>query len=226
MPACSQIYLWIETLKYDALRKAATEKSTTIEELLQAKLEELYCEYVPADLQEQISEKLADILRQEDEAEHRREALMRETVLKVHDVGFTWWLGHTTLSDVRIASLLRRALRYSPEDPTGYFRANLRSKCSISEEEFESKTLDYLRGNASATNSVTLDFEGNTVTLAQPGVGRMLYRMDDVSTAAYHACRSQNRSEEEKARLFYKALDGKVLQTIPWEDKSEDNKNT
>lgn len=67
---------------------------------------------------------------------------------------------------------------------------------------------------------------GNTVTLAQPGVGHMIYRMSDVSTAAYHACRSQNRTEEEKERLFYKALAGKALQTIPWEEKSKDNENT
>lgn len=66
----------------------------------------------------------------------------------------------------------------------------------------------------------------NTVTLAQPGVGHMIYRMSDVSTAAYHACRSQNRTEEEKERLFYKALAGKALQTIPWEEKSKDNENT
>ena len=84
----------------------------------------------------------------------------------------------------------------------------------------------YLQGKNSATNSVILDFKDNTVTLAQPGVGHMIYRMSDVSTAAYHACRSQNRTEEEKERLFYKALAGKALQTIPWEEKSKDNENT
>ena len=42
----------------------------------------------------------------------------------------------------------------------------------------------------------------------------------------YHACRSQNRTEEEKERLFYKALAGKALQTIPWKEKSKDNENT
>lgn len=71
-----------------------------------------------------------------------------------------------------------------------------------------------------------LDFKDNTVTLAQPSVGHMIYRMSDVSTAAYHACRSQSRTEEEKERLFYKALAGKALQTIPWEEKSKDNENT
>lgn len=45
MPACSQIYLWMETLKYDALNKVVTKNNTTIEALLQPKLEELYCEY-------------------------------------------------------------------------------------------------------------------------------------------------------------------------------------
>ena len=72
MPACSQIYLWMETLKYDALNKAAEKNNTTIEALLQPKLEELYCEYVPADLRKQIAEKLADILLEEEKAEHRK----------------------------------------------------------------------------------------------------------------------------------------------------------
>lgn len=44
MPACSQIYLWMETLKYDALNKVVAKNNTTIEALLQPKLEELYCE--------------------------------------------------------------------------------------------------------------------------------------------------------------------------------------
>ncbi len=226
MPACSQIYLWMETLKYDALNKVVTKNNTTIEALLQPKLEELYCEYVPADLRKQIAEKLADILLEEEKAEHRKAERERKTVIKLCDVGVTWWLGHTTLSDLRIASLIRRALRLSPEDPASFFRVNLGAKCSISEDEFDSKTLDYLQGKTSATNSVILDFKDNTVTLAQPSVGHMIYRMSDVSTAAYHACRSQSRTEEEKERLFYKALAGKALQTIPWEEKSKDNENT
>ena len=105
MPACSQIYLWLETLKYDALNKAAAKNNTTIEALLQPKLEELYCEYVPADLRKQIAEKLADILLEEEKVEHRKAERERETVIKLCDVGFTWWLGHTTLSDLRIAGL-------------------------------------------------------------------------------------------------------------------------
>ena len=174
MPACSQIYLWLETLKYDALNKAAAKNNTTIEALLQPKLEELYCEYVPADLRKQIAEKLADILLEEEKAEHRKAERERETVIKLCDVGFTWWLGHTTLSDLRIASLIRRALRLSPEDPAGFFRVNLGAKCSIPEDEFDSKTLDYLQGKTSATNSVILDFKDNTVTLAQPSVGHVI----------------------------------------------------
>ena len=86
MPACSQIYLWLETLKYDALNKAAAKNNTTIEALLQPKLEELYCEYVPADLRKQIAEKLADILLEEEKAEHRKAERERETVIKLCDV--------------------------------------------------------------------------------------------------------------------------------------------
>lgn len=87
MPACSQIYLWMETLKYDALNKAAEKNNTTIEALLQPKLEELYCEYVPADLRKQIAEKLADILLEEEKAEHRKAECERKTVIKLCDVG-------------------------------------------------------------------------------------------------------------------------------------------
>ena len=174
MPACSQIYLWMETLKYDALNKAAAKNNTTIEALLQPKLEELYCEYVPADLRKQIAEKIADILLEEEKAEHCKAERERETVIKLCDVGVTWWLGHTTLSDLRIASLIRRALRLSPEDPASFFRVNLGAKCSISKDEFDSKTLDYLQGKNSATNSVILDFKDNTVTLAQPSVGHVI----------------------------------------------------
>lgn len=161
----------METLKYDALNKVVAKNNTTIEALLQPKLEELYCEYVPADLRKQIAEKLADILLEEEKVEHRKAECERETVIKLCDVGFTWWLGHTTLSDLRIALLIRWMLRLSPEDPASFFRVNLGAKCSISEDEFDSKTLDYLQGKTSATNSVILDFKDNTVTLAQPSVG-------------------------------------------------------
>lgn len=61
--------------------------------------------------------------------------------------------------------------------------------------------------------------------MVQPRVGRTIYRMSDVSTAADRACRSQKRTEEEKEIRFYKALEGKALQTIPWEEAFEGKEN-
>ena len=225
MPAYSKICLRLEALKYDAFSKAAAEKNTTVKNLLQLKLGELYREYVPADLQNRISEELAVIFHEEAEAKRRRAERERETVLKLRDVGLTWWLGHATLSDLRIAVRLKQALRFCPEDPAGSFCANLRAKCYISEKEFDSKTIDYLQGKTTTTNSAVVDFEGNTVTMVQPRVGRTIYRMSDVSTAAARACRSQKRTEEEKEIRFYKALEGKALQTIPWKEESTDEEN-
>lgn len=225
MPAYSKICLRLETLKYDALSKVVAEKNTTVENLLQSKLGELYLEYVPADLQKQISAELAVIFHEEAETKRRRAERERETVLKLRDVGFTWWLGHTTLSDLRIAVRLKQVLRFCPENPAGSFCANLRAKCYISEKEFDSKTIDYLQGKTTTTNSVVLDFEENTVTMVQPRVGRTICRMSDVSTAADRACRSQKRTEEEKEIRFYKALEGKALQTIPWEEAFEGKEN-
>ena len=159
MPAYSEICLRLVTLKYDALSKAAAEKNTTVENLLQSKLGELYLEYVPADLQKQISAELAVIFHEEAETKRRRAERERETVLKLRDVGLTWWLGHTTLSDLRIAVRLKQVLRFCTENPAGSFCANLRAKCYISEKEFDSKTIDYLQGKTTTTNSVVLDFE-------------------------------------------------------------------
>jgi len=72
----------METLKYDALNKVVAKNNTTIEALLQPKLEELYCEYVPADLRKQIAEKLADILLEKEKAEHRKAERERHKTLR------------------------------------------------------------------------------------------------------------------------------------------------
>lgn len=218
MPGYSEVCVWLQTDKYEALKKVLAERELKLEDELQEKLEEIYCEYVPQNQREEIAVRIEDQTRQEQEDAARRAAEQyRESVLKVIGAGYVrcWKIG-SAVSDLYIARLLRKALRDPASDPALIFGEMLGEKAEIKPGEFARAARMFLQEEKPAANAVTLDFDKELVTLAEPKAGYLTYRMKDVSTAIYQAERAQGLPEQKVAERFYQRLDGKAVQFVPW----------
>lgn len=217
MPGYSDICLWFQTDKLDALKKAMAEKELKLEDKLQEKLEEIYCVHVPLEQRQEIDEKLAALIREEEEDAARRKAEQyRESVVRVVRNGQNrFWKITAAVSDVQIAGLLRKALRDPIGTPSSIFEELLGEKVEIDTAEFTCVACMFLRSEKPATNAVTLDFDGEFVTLAKPGEGYLTYSMKDVSTAIYRAEQSRGLREEQVEVRFYERLAGKTVNFLP-----------
>ena len=217
MPGYSDICLWFQTDKLNALKKALAEKELKLEDKLQEKLEEIYCVYVPLEQRQEIDEKLAALIREEERDAARREAEQyRESVLKIiRDGQIHCWKITAAVSDVQIAGLLRKALRDPAGAPARIFGELLGEKTEISAAEFARVACMFLREEKPAANAVTLDFDKQLVTLAKPRDGYLTYSMKNVSTAIYRAEQSRGLREEQVAARFYERLSGKTVNFIP-----------
>lgn len=217
MPGYSDVCLWVQNDKLNALKKALAEKELRLEDKLQEKLEDIYREYVPQAQRTQIEERIAAEIRTEQEESARRAAEQyRESVLKVIFSGqVRCWKITAAVSDVQIAGLLRKALR----DPAGalapVFDALLGEKAEIGAAEFARVACMFLQGEKPAANAVTLDFDKEIVTLAKPGDGYLTYQMKDISTAIYRAEQTRGLREHQVADRFYQRLSGKTVDFTP-----------
>lgn len=217
MPGYSDICLWFQTDKMDDLKKALVEKKLNLEDKLLEKLEEIYCVYVPPEQRREIDERLAALIREEEEDAARRKAEQyRESVVRaIRDGQNRCWKITTAVSDVQIAGLLRKALRDPARAPASVFEELLGEKVEIDTTEFTCVACMFLRSEKPAANAITLDFDGEFVTLAKPGEGYLTYSMKDVSTAIYRAEQSRGLREEQVAVRFYERLAGKTVDFLP-----------
>lgn len=217
MPGYSDVCLWVQNDKLNALKKALAEKDLKLEDKLQEKLEDIYCEYVPQAQRAQIEEHIAAEIRAEQEEAARRAAEQyRESVLKVIFGGqVRCWKITAAVSDVQIAGLLRKALRDPAGTPAPVFDALLGEKAEIGAAEFDCVACMFLRGEKPAANAVTLDFDKEIVTLAKPGDGYLTYQMKDISTAIYRAEQTRGLRERQVAERFYQRLSGKTVDFVP-----------
>lgn len=217
MPGYSDICLWFQTDKLDALKKALVEKELNLEDKLLEKLEEIYCVYVPLEQRQEIDERLAAMIREEEEDAARRKAEQyRESVVRViRDGQNRCWKITAAVSDVQIAGLLRKALRDPARAPVSVFEELLGEKVEIGTTEFTCVACMFLRSEKPAANAITLDFDGEFVTLAKPGEGYLTYSMKDVSTAIYRAEQSRGLRAEQVAVRFYERLAEKTVDFLP-----------
>ena len=213
----SDVCLWVQNDKLSALKKALAEKELKLEDKLQEKLEDIYCEYVPQAQREQIEERIAAEIRTEQEEAARRAAEQyRESVVKVFFGGqVRCWKITASVSDVQIAGLLRKALRDPAGAPATVFDALLGEKAEIGAAEFACVACMFLRGEKPAANAMMLDFDKEIVTLAKPGDGYLTYQMKDISTAIYRAEQTRGLREEQVAHRFYQRLSGKTVDFVP-----------
>ena len=102
MPGCSEVCIWFLTKKYDALKQVLREQNLTLEDTLTEKLEELYCQYVPQTLQDQIAAAIkAETQQEEDDAVRRAAAQYRESAVKIVGLDRTrYWKIESAINDL------------------------------------------------------------------------------------------------------------------------------
>lgn len=218
MPGYSEVCIWLQDDKHEALKNALADLDLNLEDKLQEKLEDIYCEYVPQAQREIIAAKIEVQARQEQEEAVRRAAeRYRESVLKICGAGnMRCWKIGAAVSDLHLARLLRKSLRSDASDHALVFDDLLGEKTEIAQEEFARMACMFLQGERPAANAVTLDFDKELVTLAEPKAGYLTYNMKDISTAIYQAERALGLPEQKIAERFYQRLSGKTVEFVPW----------
>lgn len=89
MPGYSEVCIWLQDDKHEALKNALADLNLNLEDKLLEKLEDIYCEYVPQAQREVIAAKIeAEIRQEQKEAAQRAAERYRESVLKVIGAGY------------------------------------------------------------------------------------------------------------------------------------------
>lgn len=217
MPGCSEVCIWYLTKKYDALKHTLREQNLKLEDKLTEKLEELYCQYVPQTLRDQIAAAIkAETQQEEDDAVRRAAAQYRESAVKIVGLDRTrYWKIESAISDLQFARHLRKGLRQKTLAPAVTFEQLLEGKTEITQSQFASITQMCLQCEKPAANAVTFDFDCKTVTFAAPLQGFTTYAMKDVSTAVFQAERAMGLSEHVMENRFYEHLTSKTGSFIP-----------
>lgn len=217
MPGCSEVCIWFLTKKYDALKQVLREQNLNLEDTLTEKLEELYCQYVPQTLQDQIAAAIkAETQQEEDDAVRRAAAQYRESAVKIVGLDRTrYWKIESAISDLQFARHLRKVLRQKTLAPAVTFEQLLEGKTEITQFQFAGIAQMYLQCEKPAVNAVTFDFGRKTVTFAAPLQGFTTYAMKDVSTAVFQTERATGLSEHVMENQFYENLTAKTGSFIP-----------
>lgn len=217
MPGCSEVCIWFLTKKYDALKQVLREQNLKLEDKLTEKLEELYCQYVPQTLRDQIAAAIkAETQQEEDDAVRRAAEQYRESAIKIVGLGRTrYWKIESAISDLQFARHLRKVLRQKTLAPSVAFEQLLEGKTEITQSQFAGIVQMYLQCEKPAANVVTFDFDRKTVTFAAPLQGFTIYTMKDASTAVFQAERATGLSEHVMENRFYEHLTAKTGSFIP-----------
>lgn len=146
MPGCSEVCIWFLTKKYDALKHTLREQNLKLEDKLTEKLEELYCQYVPQTLRDQIAAAIKAETQQEgNDAARRAVEQYRESAVKIVGLGRTrYWKIESAISDLQFARHLRKGLRQKALAPAVAFEQLLEGKTEITQSQFAGIVQMYL----------------------------------------------------------------------------------
>lgn len=183
------------------------ESGTDTQTVMQARLEELYRQYVPAQERTDINctiegERLA--------AERRAEETNTFAVFHVRECGSDECFRTMLFSDLLgAARALRRYLR--DEGDTHSFAERFTDRISISAEDFEMFVLERIDNTGRIEDAFDIDFDKREFSGVQIMDGWKTYAMHDVSTAIYHADRSPYTRPTQRLDILLDKLDGKEI---------------
>jgi hypothetical protein len=201
--------LWIDRRRIDALERVLNESGTDTQTVMQARLEELYTQYVPAQERTQINECIeAERLA----AERRAEESRRISVFRVTEHGDEMYFKTERSGEfLQAANQLRTYLRKEQSAPPAAFAEMFSDRAEISADEFDAQVAARMENTGKVIGAYDVDFDKREFSAVNIMDGWVTYAMGDVSTAAYHAFRNGLRSDAQRWNIFLEKLDGKEI---------------
>ena len=203
------IELWLDKRQLAALEQALAEDGTTVDRIMQERLDELYAQRVPPEQQEKIQQELdAEQL----ESQRSVEANTRYAGFHITENGQEHYLSTKSGQEfLDMALLMRRYVRSTFGDKAKGFAQCIYGAEEISPQRFEQLAAWRLENLGKVTGLVEIDFDKGLLSALNIMDGWQTWAMRDVSVAVYHATRSQFASSDDKWRKLLDHLKGKEI---------------
>jgi hypothetical protein len=203
------IELWLDRRRMDALERILHESGTDTQTVMQARLKDLYTQYVPAQERTQINERIeAERLAKERRAEESRRISVFHVTEHGDDVYFKTERDGEFLQAV---NQLRAYLRKEQSAPPNTFAEMFFDHTGISADEFDAQVATRMENTGKVIGAYDVDFDKREFSAVNIMDGWKTYAMGDVSTAAYHAFRNGLLSDIQRWNIFLEKLDGKEI---------------
>ena len=200
--------LWLHEYKLAALERVMNESGTDTQTVMQARFDELYRQYVPAQERTDINnaiegERLA--------TERRAEENDSFAIFHVHENGNEEYYRTKLFSDLLgAARALRRHLRDESTEHIS-FAERFADRTGISAEDFDKFVLERMDNTGRIVGAYDIDFDKREFSAVNILDGWKTYAMRDVSTAVYNADRSPYAHATQRLDILLDKLDGKVI---------------
>ena len=199
-----EIALWIDERWYKALEQHLPGGS--VEDALNDHLDQLINQ-LPEDVYDRISR---EIHQEDQQARAEQEAARRFAVFHITEHGAEQYLrvdrGLEFLDAARLLRTYLRGERGADAFPQMLYRAQ-----EITPSEFNWMENLRMENSGKVTGAFMLDFDRQQISALHTMDGWQAFRMQDVSSAVYHADRKYGLPSEKRWEIFLDRLDGKAL---------------
>ena len=207
-----QIELWMNEMKVKALSAVLALRGTTVEREMQARLDALYCEMVPAEKRREIQGRLDTEKLQ---AAADREAARTFAAFHITERGDERWLRQEGGTEFLQAAILLRKYLTGEYGEASSFSKALADTELISEQEFRDMAMERMENTGRVAGAFEMDLDAGTFSALHIMDGWRSYNIRDVSTAAFRATQKSYAPMSERWSVFLSRLDGRELTDVP-----------
>jgi hypothetical protein len=199
--------LWLYGYKLDALERVLTESGKNTQTVMQARLEELYRQYVPVRDRIQINERIeGERLAAEQRAEESRRVSAFHVTGNGADMYFKTDRGYELLETAR-----RLRLYLRKDFITDSYAESYAGCKQITADEFDALVGERMDNTGKVVGAFDIDFDKREFSAVNIMDGWQTFAMGDVSAAAYYACRGDRLTTEQRWTRLLEKLDGKEI---------------
>ena len=210
--ADEQITIYLNRHKFYALKDILAAGGKDIQNEIQAWLDQLYEQAVPPDQSAEIDDIIA---KENTERQREVEESRRYIAMRVMENGSESFIESPVIYDFPQAAMAAR--RYLKDEKyydassirDVFYSDGINGSKIITPEVFEKYIEAGTGRNLLAAYDINLD--GQTFSVLDKNKEWVSYSLQDVTTAAYHAFRSQYRPAREIQKIFSDRLEGKAI---------------
>ncbi len=203
----TEINLWLDSHRMEALEKAMQAEGSSVEKYLQDFLKQMYMVMVPREERQRIDGMIAAERRAEAKA---AEAQRKFCVYSITQDGQRTFLSVEGRTDLlQAALLLNRCLK--EDGDLRSFRKQLTACTEIKEHQFYQAGMEYLERPGCVTGVYGLDVDKGIFSSTDFADGLLEFSVKDLSTAAGKAFRKSICPLHERQTKFYDSLAHKEL---------------